>query len=237
MDKFSFKIKDPADFLQYCDKNSIDPRPFFTCTFTSTREELPEVDLNALAEEYYEHCYYKKFTQDKVSHEDPALYGLSEEWVEKAKQRYRKQIKKEYEQELQSYFEQRAEWTDMLRGRLGSGRDHSYVDKQIAELNEKITKLKRRIDFLDMPKDKARMMDIARVKVIPIDTIYEVLPNGFFKHNPLRQERSPSNSLYLNRKTNKWTDYATGEFGDLLDLVMKEKQCDLKTAYNYLVHN
>lgn len=171
----------------------------------------------------------------KVEHSDPALYGLGSEWVERAQWRYRLYQKQEYEEKLKDLYKQRNEWTDMLRDRVGGRRDHSFIDKQLEEINQSIRKTEKRIAFLSLPKSQARQIDIARAKAIPIDSIYEVLPNGFFVNNPLRPERSPSNSLYLNRKTNKWQDFGTGAYGDLLDLVMKHHDCDLITAYRKVI--
>lgn len=164
-----------------------------------------------------------------------SLYNLDEEWLEKTKQRYRLYQKKEYEQRLQQMYRKRDAWMDFFRQRIRAGHDASDVRQEITKQDAEIKQLKRRIEFMSMPKSKAKEIDIQAAKAIPIDSLYEVLPNGFFVNNPLRKERSPSNSFHLNRNTNRWNDYATGEYGDLLDLVMKENNCDLITAYKKII--
>lgn len=141
--------------------------------------------------------------------------------------------KKLYEEQESRCLLSRTWWTDRLRRSSGVERD--YCLHYIRENEEELRKIKRRIDFLSMPRADCKNMDISVAKAIPIDSLFEVLPNGFFVNNPLREERSPSNSFHLNRKKNIWCDYGTGEHGDILDLVMKINKCDLKTAYNILI--
>ncbi|MBN1113485.1 MAG: hypothetical protein JXA53_11300, partial [Bacteroidales bacterium] len=172
--------------------------------------------------------------QPKVEHDNYKDYGLDIEFIEKAKNRYRLYQKEKYEQRLQELYRERFDWTDMLRRRIRDRQDHGFIDEQIERVEKEINKTINRVKFLSATKADIKQMDISVVKQIPIDSIYEVLPNGFFVNNPLRKERSPSNSFHLNRKTNKWTDYATGEYGDILDLVMKENNLSLKEAYNKL---
>lgn len=192
--------------------------------------------------EYYINCSLAHdirtgvLVQDKNKYDDPALFGLDENFVLKAQYRYRLQQKKEYEAKLQQLYREREEWTDILRRRIRDGRDSSFATREIERLQQEIRKTNTRINFLSIPKSKARNINIQAAKQIPIDSMFDVLPNGFFVTNPLREERSPSNSLYLNRKKNTWVDYATGEYGDLLDLLMKQKKCTLIEAYNMIIN-
>ena len=110
----------------------------------------------------------------------------------------------------------------------------SDVRQEITKQDAEIKQLKRRIEFMSMPKSKAKEIDIQAAKAIPIDSLYEVLPNGFFVNNPFVKNAPRQTPFHLNRNTNRWNDYATGEYGDLLDLVMKENNCDLITLIRRL---
>jgi len=122
-------------------------------------------------------------------------------------------------------------------------KDLWFVQDKLAEVHKKLNQLEKRKGFLNKiianhraeengkpAPNKVVSYDIAHIKKVPIDKITEILPSGFFKNNPFRNERSPSNSLHLNRRTNRWCDYASGEFGDNLDLYMKLNNCKLPEA-------
>lgn len=199
---------------------------------------MKEPIISEIAEKYFNDAWLSYYIKNnpcvKIIHYD-IDYDVDDKFISSAKHRYRLYKKKLYEDELESYLSQRILWSDMLRKRIRDGHDHSFVSEQIRENEEKIRSTRRRIDFLSRPHADCKNMDIAVAKQIPIDSLFEVLPNGFFINNPLREERSPSNSFHLNRQKNIWCDYGTGEHGDILDLIMKINKCDLKTAYNIIV--
>lgn len=102
---------------------------------------------------------------------------------------------------------------------------------------DKTNKLSRKIKHLNLLiKGEAsdNNFDVERLKEIPIGDIYETVSTGFFLNNPLRKERSPSNSLHWNRSTNRWTDYGSGEYGDVIDLVQKVNKCSFIEACKIL---
>ena len=122
-----------------------------------------------------------------------------------------------------------------------------FVRDHITDVKKELDKLVKRKIFLNKmisnhrAEEKGQPVpnpivsyDIQQIKKIPIDKITEILPSGFFKNNPFRNERSPSNSLHLNRRTNRWCDYASGEFGSNVDLVMVLENCSFKEALKYL---
>lgn len=86
-----------------------------------------------------------------------------------------------------------------------------------------------------MPKKESQSIDIALVKSVPIGNIYDVTAAGFFVNNPLRQEKSPSNSLHWNKKNNTWKDFGSDERGDNIDMVMRDKKCGFKEACEHIL--
>ena len=91
-----------------------------------------------------------------------------------------------------------------------------------------ILKVKKSCGFVYI--DNIYRIDIEQIKKIPIDRITKINRAGFFINNPFRKERSPSNSLHLNRKTNRWSDYGSGEYGDNIDLYMNINNCNFIEA-------
>lgn len=55
-------------------------------------------------------------------------------------------------------------------------------------------------------------------------------------HSPFKQENTPSFSIYFDSNSNKqkFKDFSTGEQGDVLDFVMKFKNCSYREARSYL---
>jgi DNA primase len=68
------------------------------------------------------------------------------------------------------------------------------------------------------------------LKKIPLNQICEIMPSGFFKNNPFRNEKSPSNSLHWNKNNNTWYDFASGQHGDSVDLYMKINNISFRQA-------
>jgi len=83
-------------------------------------------------------------------------------------------------------------------------------------------------------KQTSPSYDIESTAKIPLDQITEILPSGFFRDNPFRTEASPSNSLHWDKKSNRWTDFASGESGDVIDLFRAINNCDLPEALKAL---
>jgi hypothetical protein len=83
-------------------------------------------------------------------------------------------------------------------------------------------------------KQTSPSYDIESTAKIPLDQITEILPSGFFRDNPFRTEASPSNSLHWDKKSNRWTDFASGESGDVIDLFRAINSCDLPEALKAL---
>ena len=189
-------------------------------------------------EQYYFDILNKE--PPKITHNNPDDYRIDDNFIYKAKNRYRHYQKKQYEQRLQQIYREREDWTDKLRRRIGAGQDDFncfWYRCKIEKANNEISNLRKRIAYLSLPKTKATKIDFDLIKTIPIGKVFEVLPNGFFMENPLRQERKPSNSFFWNKKTNKWNDYGTGEYGDLLDLTMLKNNWSLKEAYLWITQN
>ena len=123
-----------------------------------------------------------------------------------------------------------------------------FVEDELNKANDKLNKLEKKKLWLDrmisnhkkaeetkveyVPKQAD--YNIEEIKRVPINRIVEIMPSGFFKNNPFRKERSPSNSLHLNRKTNRWCDYGSGGYGSNIDLVMKLEGCTFREALEYL---
>jgi hypothetical protein len=118
-----------------------------------------------------------------------------------------------------------------------------FIQDQIEELNEKLNRLEKRKYFLNKlikfnrdkeqgkpVKEEMISYDIETIKRVSIDRLVKVTSAGFFINNPFRNERSPSNSLYWNKKNNTWRDFGSGEYGDVIDLYMKLNGCDFKEA-------
>jgi len=151
------------------------------------------------------------------NHSDPKDYGLTDEDVIKIRLRYLRDKKKIIEESIK----------DINSEYLSGKRPFGYLT--INSLEEKLDKIKKDIYFNKMRyKDGENniLFDIKELKKIPLDKITEILPNGFFVNNPFRQENSPSNSLAWDKKANKWTDFGSGERGDIFDLVMAMEKCN-----------
>jgi len=153
-------------------------------------------------------------------HSDPEYYGLTREEALKIKIRYLRNIKKDLEKEI----------ADLKTEYMLKKRPYAYLTINVLE--EKLDKAKKDIYFYSKSiKDKNnKLFDIEQLRKIPLDKVTEILPNCFFVHNPFRQENSPSNSLAWDKKVNKWTDFGSGERGDVFDLVMAIKKCNFYEA-------
>jgi len=179
-----------------------------------------------LNKQYYIDCYLKYHNkQQSVNHSNPEDYGLSRDDALKMKLRYLKSKKKELDDEI----------TNLNVDYLSGKRPLAYVTLNILE--EKRDKLNKDI-FINSKilnkKENITLYDVSNLKNIPLNKITEILSNGFFMNNPFRNERSPSNSLAWDKKTNRWTDFGSGEYGDSIDLVMAMNKCDFREACKIL---
>ena len=163
-------------------------------------------------------------TQPNPNHQNPLDYGLSREESIKIRIRYLNGLIQPLKDELSQIKGQ------YLRGE----RPHAHIPMNA--LQEKISKLEKSVHFnrerLKCQEDKS--YDLEAIKRVPINQITEVMANGFFRTNPFRNEKSPSNSLFWYRKDNRFCDFATGKTGDVIDVYMAVQNCDMKTALKEL---
>jgi hypothetical protein len=164
-----------------------------------------------------------------------SIFGVSELWAAR-RQLERVAIERDYKQ---------AELGSLLSIRLKTPQGSLwFIDMYVKPIKDKLAKLEKNIYFIkrrikdlkfkekypDMPIKEYRTYDVERIKQVPINKIVEVMPNGFFKNNPFRNEHSPSNSLFWFKKTNSWVDFGSGDGGDNINLYMKLNNCDFRTA-------
>jgi len=157
-----------------------------------------------------------------VDHSNPEDYNLTREQAINLKLKYLKFKKKEIEEEIKNIK------TEYLLGK----RPFAYLTINI--LGEKIKKIEKDIYFNKKNKNDSISFDIKKLKEIPLNEITDILPNGFFVNNPFRNENSPSDSLSWDKKVNKWTDFGSGERGDVFDLVMAIRKCTFYDACKIL---
>jgi hypothetical protein len=166
-----------------------------------------------------------EITWTPPKHSDPVLFGISEKEAINMRIRAlradRHELTVKY-QEIKGLY---------LRGE----RPYGFIGMN--SLQERLDKLSRNIHFL-----RARLkgevvnqpFDLEAIKRVPIDSVVKINSNGFFQDNIFRQEKSPSNSLYLYRQTNRWTDFGSGRSGDVVDVVMAKENCSFKEACKLL---
>ncbi|NTU69210.1 hypothetical protein HGB13_00030 [bacterium] len=228
------ECKDPDDFIRWCEHNGHleEHKEYLKSIFPPPNKPYDGPILSEILEEYYFHCWANMYLKENPrvvpQHDNPADYGLDEEFVNNCQKRYRALKKKEYEERETIYLSSRVYWSDRLR--RADGWQRGYCLHYLRENEAELERIKNRLRFYSMPKQDLKMIDIKAVKEVPLDRIFEINNAGFFIHNPLREERSPSNSLHWNKKTNKWNDYGTGEYGDGIDLIMKINKCGLNEA-------
>jgi hypothetical protein len=163
--------------------------------------------------------------QPSVKHSDPADYGLTREQAIKLRIKYLRE-KREVIQE---------KCDEVKKEMLSGTRPYGYIMQNY--YNELIEKLDKDINYnlarLRTDTDKPSY-DLETIKRIPLDQITKINSNGFFQDNPFRSEKSPSNSLHWDKKSNRWHDFGSGQHGDVIDLVMVIENCDFKTALKEL---
>jgi hypothetical protein len=174
-----------------------------------------------------------------IKHNDPADYGLETLQSDNMRLKYlnsrvseaRNRVKLWKLHYLSPNTEERHRW--FINWQLADAQDelnkatkqHSFFKEYMKERQEEIN--------TGVPA-KTIMFDLTRIKETPINTITEILPSGFFMHNPFRKEASPSNSLFWNKRKNYWVDYGSGESGSVIDLVMKMQNVSFYQACKIL---
>lgn len=186
--------------------------------------------------------------QSTIIHDNPADYGLTdlevklfkliriEAALDSLEKRTKELIFNEFKKTVKYWREElklRQEEYDYYKGCLLRGNiffDYSGLN----EINCKIKRAEKNISFYKKDKGDRKEFNIEEIKKIPLNTICEILPSGFFVHNPFRNEKSPSNSLYWYKKQNRWTDFGIGESGDVIDLFKAINKCNTSEAMKRL---
>jgi hypothetical protein len=136
-------------------------------------------------------------------------------------------------------MERKSAWLKFIKP--NNENDFWLINWQIEEYDKKIEKAQKSIYWLkkiisdennrkEGQPSPREDFDVERIKEISCNRIVKILPSGFFEKNPFRNERSPSNSLYWNKRTNRWTDFGSSQYGSNIDLYMKLNNCDFPTA-------
>lgn len=168
-----------------------------------------------------------EISQPHVNHADPIDYNLTREQAIRLRIKYLRTQREPLEEESNQVK------IEMLAGT----RPYGYIAQNY--LNERMEKIDRDVFFnirrLQQPEDKPSY-DLEAIKRIPLDRITQINSTGFFQDNPFRTEKSPSNSLHWNKRSNRWIDFGSGQHGDVLDLYMCINSCDFKTALKELTN-
>ena len=75
--------------------------------------------------------------------------------------------------------------------------------------------------------------DIGRAKDVPLDTFLTINRNGF-AGCPFHEDKTPSLKVY--RRQNRWYCFSCNSGTDIIDLVMKQDECDFITAVKKLLN-
>lgn len=164
----------------------------------------------------------------KPKHDNPEDYGLTKEEAYKMRLRYLRQQKKEVETEKNRLYalilrtSPQERWCPQM-----------FWEEQLKQFNKLEANI-RHITLLIEGKAQRKDYDIERLKEIPIGNVFDTTAAGFFITNPLRNERTPSNSLHWDKNKNTWTDFGSGEYGDVIDMVQKVNKCSFIKACEIL---
>lgn len=170
-----------------------------------------------------------EITQPSPRHNNSEDYRLTRKDVINYRVRYLRPILKDKEESVRV-------WTKEMM--ITTGRAHDLAASMLLDAIHDKDKIDKEIKFnlsrMKFKEDTHQGYDIARIKTIPMDKITRILPNGFFINNPFRNEQSPSNSLHWYKPVNRFSDFATNQNGDVIDLYMAINKVDLKTALKEL---
>ena len=170
-----------------------------------------------------------EITQPQPRYDNPEDYGLTRKDSINARIRYLRQIKEKKVKAVRV-------WTKQSLIQSGRAKELSLsmlLDANI-ELDAIDKEIKYNLSRLKYKEDTPHGYDIAHIKTIPMDRITKILPNGFFINNPFRNEKSPSNSLHWDKRSNRYTDFGTGLHGDIIDLFMAINKCTIQEAMKEL---
>ena len=170
---------------------------------------------------------YKK---TKHSQEDlMEIFEVSSEWVRLRRKEYFQGEIDEEEDTLKMWFKIRSEPTELVNTK-------EFIDWQIDISNNKLSKLYRRLKMYSTRKAFKYKHDISIIREIPVSSVmdspsYEQY--GKVKYIcPLHQEKTASFTWY--KDTNSWYCFGCKRGGSVIDLVMKQENCDAKEAIEKL---
>lgn len=156
-------------------------------------------------------------------------FGVTEEWAQSKKKKYIRQEIQELEYQLN--------WWQIQYGKSRK-QDEWFIEDQLDELQNKLTKLQKQLHYLSSPTTK-NDIPIEELKKIPIET---VLPQGLIKEYsqnnrtkykcPLHNEKTASFVIY--KDTNSFHCFGCGKGGSIIDLVMYLEKIPLAEAIKKL---
>ena len=160
--------------------------------------------------------------QSIPSHSNPGDYGLSEKDMINLRLRYfrleQDRLQNKYNKIKMQYIKDNNPFGCIL----------------LNDLQEEINKRNKDIKYcLKLPEKQK--YNIEDAKKVPLNQIVKILPSGFFVENPFRNEKSPSNSLHWDKKTNRFYDFGSGQSGDSIDLIMEIYKCSMVDALKRLI--
>jgi DNA primase len=105
---------------------------------------------------------------------------------------------------------------------------------------QKLKEIDRHISRLKEYLQKNKKIDLEKIKEIPLlevitsfmDIPYKNSGNKYYLKCPFHDDNRPSFVIYPN--SNTFHCFGCGASGDVIDFVMKIKNCDFKTSVNYL---
>ncbi len=232
-DKKLSECKDPDEIIRWCNANKVDVKKFLDPGEFPHNNIPPEPIISELTEDYFQEAYMSneirngREKQPVVNHSDRHDYAYSREDEIHARLRFLKEERKQAEKEVAYYvrdlFNHYNTWSESML--CEAQRILSRIDRDI-KYNRSRLKYKE-----DQEKES---YDIAHCKQVAMDRITTILPSGFFLNNPFREEHSPSNSLHVDRKTNRFKDFGSGKTGDAIDVFMAVNNCSMIEALKEL---
>lgn len=84
-----------------------------------------------------------------------------------------------------------------------------------------------------IPTGKITEADIAHAKEVPLENFLQINQAGF-AHCPFHQDKTPSLKIY--KKQNRWFCFSCNSGCDIIDLIMRQDNCDFLTAVKKLIN-
>lgn len=149
----------------------------------------------------------------------------------------------ELRNEIVFFQNEKADWGKRVVPSLNSNEDflseicYEAINNEISLRQKAIRSLEFKLDVLYGKKKQAAMIDIERIKDIPIADLLPAQPqqraiNRLYYKAPWRDEKQASLVVYVDK--NRWWDYGEQIGGSNIDLFMKLNDCDFKTAIKEL---